>query len=33
MLRDATGVYHQAFFINMLMAAVGMVLMCFVRKN
>jgi MFS family permease len=33
MLRDATGVYHQAFFINMLMAAVGMVLMCFVRRN
>jgi sugar phosphate permease len=33
MLRDATGVYHHAFFINMLMAAVGMVLMCFVRKK
>jgi len=33
MLRDATGVYHLAFFINMLMAAVGMVLMCFVRKK
>jgi len=33
MLRDATGVYYHAFFINMLMAAVGMVLMCFVRRN
>ena len=33
MLRDATGVYHHAFFINMLMAAAAMVFMCFVRKR
>jgi MFS family permease len=33
MLRDATGVYHHAFFINMLMAAVAIVLMCFVRPR
>ena len=33
MLRDATGVYHHAFFINMLMAVVATVLMCFVRPR
>ena len=33
MLRDATGVYHHAFFLNMLMAVVAIVLMCFVRKR
>ena len=33
MLRDPTGVYYHAFFINMLMAAVATGLMCFVRKK
>ena len=33
MLRDATGVYHHAFFLNMLMAVVAIVLMGFVRKK
>ena len=33
MLRDATGVYQHAFFINMLMAAAAMVFMVFVRKK
>ena len=33
MLRDASGVYHHAFFINMLMAVIAIVLMCFVRKK
>ncbi len=33
MLRDATGVYQHAFFINMLMAVVATVLMCFVRPR
>jgi sugar phosphate permease len=33
MLRDATGVYRHAFFINLLMAVVAVVLMCFVRKR
>ncbi len=33
MLRDATGVYHHAFFLNMLAAVVATVLMCFVRKR
>jgi sugar phosphate permease len=33
MLRDATGVYYHAFFINMLMAVVAIVLMGFVRKK
>jgi MFS family permease len=33
MLRDTTGVYRHAFFINMLMAVVATVLMCFVRKK
>ncbi len=33
MLRDTTGVYYHAFFINTLMAVVATVLMCFVRKR
>jgi hypothetical protein len=33
MLRDTTGVYYHAFFINMLMAAVATGLMCFVRPR
>jgi sugar phosphate permease len=33
MLRDATGVYQHAFTINMLMAVVATVLMCFVRPR
>jgi len=33
MLRDASGVYHHAFFLNMLMAVIAIVLMCFVRKK
>lgn len=32
-LRDVSGVYHHAFFINMLMAVIAIVLMCFVRKK
>jgi sugar phosphate permease len=32
MLRDTTGVYHHAFFLNMLMAVIATVLMCLVRK-
>ena len=33
MLRDTTGVYHHAFIMNMLMAVVATVLMCFVRPR
>jgi sugar phosphate permease len=33
MLRDASGAYHHAFFINMLMALIAIVLICFVRKK
>ncbi len=33
MLRDATGVYQHAFFLNMLMAVAAIVFMCFVRKK
>ena len=33
LLRDATGVYHQAFFIYTLAAMVATVLMCFVRPR
>jgi len=33
MLRDTTGVYHQAFFIYTLAAMVATVLMCFVRPR
>jgi MFS family permease len=33
MLRDTTGVYYHAFFINTLMAVVATVFMCFVRKR
>jgi sugar phosphate permease len=32
-LRDASGVYHHAFLLNMLMAVVAIVLMGFVRKR
>jgi ACS family D-galactonate transporter-like MFS transporter len=32
-LRDATGVYHHAFFINLVMAVIAMVLMGFVRNK
>ncbi len=32
-LRDATGVYNHAFIINVMMSAVAIVLISFVRKK